>query len=138
MAAQNNHILDASIIIKWFIDEKDSDRALSYLNAFQNDEITVMVPSLVFYELGNTLVSKKVPVDIVGDVMVTLQNLGLKIEDIGLRWFRKIYQNSIEYSLTFYDAAYITMLQKENCQFITADKKLFQRVNETFSGIKLL
>lgn len=138
MAAQNNHILDVSVIVKWFIDEQDSNQALVYLSAFQNDQITIIVPSLLFYELGNILVSKKAAVDRVGEIMIMLLNLGLEIEDIGLRWFRKIYQNSIEYSLTFYDSAYITLLQKENCQFITADQKLFEKVHKVFSGIKLL
>lgn len=138
MATQNNFILDASVIIKWFIDEPDSNQALAYLNTFQNGRITIIAPSLLFYELGNILVSKKVAVDMVGEVMTMLLNLGLESEDIGLRWFRRIYQNAAEYSITFYDAAYITLLQKENCQFITADKKLFEKVHKIFSGIKLL
>ncbi len=138
MAAQNNIILDASVIIKWFIDEPDSNQALVYLTTFQKGQIKIIAPSLLFYELGNILVSKKVTVDMVGEVMTMLLNLGMENEDIGLRWFRKIYQNAAEYFITFYDAAYITLLQKENCQFITADRKLFEKVNKIFSGIKLL
>lgn len=137
MAAKNNIILDASVIIKWFIDEEDSDKALSYLDIIQNNQRAVIVPSLLTYEIGNILLNKKASVTMVGEIMNTLQNLGLEVEDIGLKWFRKIYQNSIDYSITFYDSAYITLMQKENCEFITADKKLFQKVNKAFAGVKL-
>lgn len=138
MAAKDNLILDASVIIKWFIDEEDDDKALSILDAFQNNQITVAVPTLLFYELGNILVSKKASADMVEKAMVILQNLDFRIDDIGLSSFLKIHQNSVDYSITFYDATYITLLEKENCQFITADNKLFQKINKAFSGAKLL
>lgn len=134
----NNLILDTSVIIKWFIDEEDSDEATSYLKAFQNNEITITIPSLLFYELGNALLNKGASVELAGEIMGMFLELGLEVRDIGLEWFRKIYQNSIDYSLTFYDAAYITLLQRENCEFITADQKLFQKVRKAFSGAKLL
>lgn len=135
--SSNKIILDASVIIKWFIEEEDSDKASSYLKVIQDNKIKVKVPSLLFYELGNILLNKKASVDMAGEIVSALQNLGLEVEDIALQWFREIYQNSIDYSITFYDSAYITLMQKENCEFITADKKLFQKVNKAFAGVKL-
>lgn len=131
-------ILDVSVIIKWFVQEEDSDKALVFLNSLKNNKVNIIVPTLLFYELGNVLISKNISVDIVGEIIAMLQNLSLEIQDIGLASFRKIYQNSVEYSITFYDAAYITLLQKEDCLFITADRKLFQKVNKVFLGAKLL
>lgn len=138
MKGMAQSILDASVIIKWFVEEEDSDKALIFLNSLKNSKITIIVPSLLFYELGNILISKKVSIDMAGEIMTALQNLSLEIWDIGLEFFRKIYQNSIEYSITFYDASYITLMQKENCEFITADEKLFKKVRKAFSGAKLL
>lgn len=132
------HILDASVIIKWFINEEESDKALSYLEAFQNNKIVIIVPSLMFYELGNTIINKKGSVSMASGIMQKLQELNLEVEDLGLKSFRKIYQNAIEYSLTFYDAEYLTLMQKENCQFITADKKLYEKVKKYYTAIKLL
>lgn len=131
-------ILDASVVIKWFVDEEDSDKAALYLNAFQQNQVLIIVPSLLFYEVGNFFVSHKAGPDRAGEAMLILHNLSLDIQDVGLQWFRKIYQNSIEYGLTFYDATYITLLQNMNCEFVTADNKLFQKVNKAFSNIKLL
>lgn len=134
-------ILDASVVIKWFVKEQDRDKAITYLTAFHNNEVALIVPSLLFYELGNVLIKKKATMSLINEIMVKFQQLnllGLEIQDIGLLSFRQIYQNSIEYSLTFYDAAYITLMQKENCRFVTADGKLFQKVQKAFAGVKLL
>ncbi len=131
-------ILDASVVIKWFIDEEDSDKAALYLNAFQQNQLEITVPSLLFYEVGNFFVSHKVGSDRAGEAMLILRNLSLGSQDVGLQWLRNIYQNSLEYGLTFYDATYITLLQNTNCEFVTADKKLFQKVQKSFSGVKFL
>lgn len=138
MKGMAQSILDASVVIKWFVQEEDSDKAIVYLTSLKSSKNNVIVPALLFYELGNILISKKVPVNMVGEIMNTLQNLSLEVQDIGLQSFRKIYQNSIEYSLSFYDAAYITLMQKEDCEFITADQKLFGKINKAFPGAKLL
>ncbi len=131
-------VLDTSVIVKWFTQEENSDKALVYLKAFQNDEITIIVPSLLFYELGNTFIKKNGSADMAADIKQKLQNLQLEIRDVGLEWFRKIYENSLDYSITFYDAAYITLMQNRNCELITADRKLYEKVRKKFSLVTLL
>ena len=62
----------------------------------------------------------------------------MEVIDVGFQSFRKIFQNAKEYSLTFYDASYVTLMQKENCEFITVDSKLYRKINKKFALIKLL
>lgn len=132
------NILDASVIVKWFTKEEGSDKAIIYLKAFQENEITIIIPSLLFYELGNAFMRKKESKRAIADIGQKLQGLHLEIEDIGLRMFRKIHENAIDHSLTFYDATYITLMQQENCEFVTADRKLYEKVNKGFALTKLL
>ena len=132
------NILDASVILKWFTKEEDSDKAIAYLKAFQNNDIIIIVPSLLFYELGNAFIRKKEPKYFIADIGLKLQNLQLEVRDVGLPLFQKIYQNALDYSLTFYDASYLTLMQEENCEFITADKKLYEKVKKKFALVKLL
>lgn len=131
-------ILDASVVIKWFTKEQDSDKAIVYLKSFYDNKITILVPSLIFYELGNILIKKKSSKNKTAEVKKKLQDIQLEIKDMGLEWFGKIYENSLDYSISFYDAAYITLMQKYNCEFVTADKKLYKKVKKKFSNIKLL
>ncbi len=130
--------LDASVVIKWFTKEQDSDKAISYLKSFYNNEVIILVPSLLFYELGNILIQKKVLKKETAEIKKKLQDLQLEVKDIGLEWFRKIYENSLEYSISFYDATYITLMQNKNCKFITADKKMYDKVKRTYTNIELL
>ncbi len=132
------NILDASVILKWFTKEEDSDKAIAYLKAFQNNDIIIIVPFLLFYELGNAFIRKKESQYFIADIGLKLQNLQLEVRDAGLLLFRKIYQNALDYSLTFYDASYLTLMQEENCEFITADKKLYDKVKKKFALVKLL
>lgn len=131
-------ILDASVVIKWFTKEQDSDKAIVYLKSFYDNEIIILVPSLLFYELGNILIKKKSSKDKTAEIKKKLQDIQLEIRDIGLEWFQKIYENSLDYSISFYDAAYVTLMQNKNCKFITADKKLYEKIKGKFKDIKLL
>lgn len=131
-------ILDASVIIKWFSKEDDSDKAIVYLHAFFENKVSIIVPSLLFYELGNVLISKKVQKKEVSDIKRRLKDLQMEVKDIGLEWFRNIYENSLDYSISFYDATYITLMQNKNCKFVTADKKLYEKVKGKFSLTELL
>lgn len=131
-------ILDASVIIKWFTREQDSDKAIVYLKSFYDNEIAILVPSLLFYELGNILLNKKSSKNRVTEIKKKLQGLQLEVKDMGIEWFQKIYENSLDYSISFYDASYITLMQNKNCKFITADKKLYEKVKKKFTYIKLI
>ena len=48
-------VLDASVILKWFIEEEDSDRALKIRDLYVQGKIGLSLPVLVLFELGNTL-----------------------------------------------------------------------------------
>ncbi len=131
-------ILDASVIIKWFIKEEGSNQADLYLERLSKREIVIIVPELLFYEVGNTLTSYKVQEDHSNYIAKKLYALPFEIKQIDFTYFRKIMHNAKTFGISFYDAAYITLMEEEHCEFITADRKLFQKVNKTFSGIKLL
>jgi len=131
-------ILDASVIFKWFVDEVGSETAREYLQVFLEGEDKILIPTLLFYELGNVCKKRSLPVHDVSKVMELFQRLPFEKEDIGFTSFRKIYQNASEYNLSFYDASYVTLMQKNNCELVTADKALYNKLKTAFSHIKLL
>ncbi|MBI4059190.1 type II toxin-antitoxin system VapC family toxin [Candidatus Microgenomates bacterium] len=133
-----NKILDTSVIAKWFCEEEGSDRAQKYLDEFGQGKYGITVPTLLFYEIGNMLLNKKIETIRVSEIMSRLQNVSFNIVDIGYEAFRKIFQNAQELSITFYDAAYVTLMQKEDAEFITADRKLYEKLHRKFSAVTLL
>lgn len=131
-------VFDASVIIKWFIDEEGSDKALIYLQDYKDKKFSIIAPTLLYYELGNILLAKKATKYQVSKIMEYLQALHLIDVNIGHDAFRKVFENANELKITYYDASYITLMQKYNCEFITADKKLYERVKNKFTYTKLL
>src|SRR3989338_8395492 len=122
MAEIQYKVLDASVIVKWFSEEEGSERAFVYLEEYKNKLFSILIPTLLYYELGNILLTKRNSKDQVSNIMRTMQALHLTIENIGEESFRKVFENASDYQITFYDAAYVTLMQKKNCEFITADK----------------
>lgn len=74
-------ILDASVVIKWFVDEEDSNKAILYLDTISQNQLIIIVPSLLFYEVGNFFVDKKIGTDRIREAMLTLDDLSLEIQD---------------------------------------------------------
>ncbi|MEW6447655.1 MAG: type II toxin-antitoxin system VapC family toxin [Bacillota bacterium] len=48
-------VLDASVILKWFINEEDSDQALRLREEFYSGKRDIVVPDLLLYEVVNAL-----------------------------------------------------------------------------------
>jgi predicted nucleic acid-binding protein len=48
-------ILDASVILKWFVDEESSDQALRIRDEFCRGEREIVVPDLLLLEVANAL-----------------------------------------------------------------------------------
>ncbi|MBI2086207.1 type II toxin-antitoxin system VapC family toxin [Candidatus Daviesbacteria bacterium] len=134
----DKNILDASVVIKWFFLEEGSNRADLYLEKLRKREVVIIVPELLFYEVGNTLRSKKVQENDSDKIAKQLLGLPFEKKQMDTVYFKKIMHNVGTFDLTFYDAAYITLMQEEHCEFVTADRKLFETVHKTFTGIKLL
>lgn len=133
-----NIILDASVIVKWFLLEEDSDKALFYLDAFNEGSISIIIPHLLFYELGNVCLTKQLARDDVENIAQKLSALTVKVIDIASLTFSTIYHNAVTFKLSFYDASYVALMEQEHCQFITADKKLYNKIHKAFPQTKLL
>ena len=48
-------VIDASVVVKWFVPESDSDKALAIRDAHTKLDISLFAPDLIVYELGNAL-----------------------------------------------------------------------------------
>ncbi len=48
-------ILDASVVVKWFLEEEYTDKALEIRERLRMGEEKVVVPDLLLYELANAL-----------------------------------------------------------------------------------
>ncbi len=131
-------ILDASVILKWFLDESESNIALDIKESHVTGKVTIVVPDIVIYEVGNALrYEPEFSPDEVNSCLEELYELNIDIiaplSDIVNLTTEISYQKDI----TFYDATYIALAQLLNLQFVTADGKLYNKV-KALSFVTLL
>lgn len=122
-------VIDASVIVKWFLDEKDSDKARILRTELAKENLILIVPDLLFLEVLNTLRYKMVKKDGLIEANEILSGLGLKIGRISKEIMSKVIENSIKYNITIYDAVYVTLAQMYGTFLITADKGLYKIPN---------
>jgi len=132
------HVIDASVIAKWYIVEEDTDKALYIRNKYISGDIKITLPDLTILELANAIRFKKnSTLQDVKDVLDNFNKLQFKIIEVTIDLVQKASEFSYDYNISIYDALYITLADKIGYEFITADEKLYKKVNN-FKNIKLL
>ncbi|TFF88397.1 MAG: PIN domain-containing protein [Promethearchaeota archaeon] len=126
-------IVDANIIVKWFIEEKDSDMARILRDKFIDGDIEILVPSLLYFEVLNALkysqLFNKIDLNNAG---VSLENYGFKIISIKKDIRKKMIEIALDYDISIYDAAYIGLSKATGYVLFTADEKIIKNLPKEF------
>lgn len=133
-------VVDASVAVKWYVEEEMRDRALRVIDDFVSELIDLQAPNLLLYELGNALKYHpgSTEPDCVDAVKQT-RNLGLATHELDDFLIEMASMLSFREKITFYDAVYLALARSLSAIFLTADKELFTHLSEQArSGAKLL
>ena len=125
------NVIDASVVIKWFIEEVDSPAALSFKDAHIRRETLLLAPDLLLCEVTNVLVLSNL--FSTTEVQECLRNLfDLEIDLISPS--PDLMSSAIELAssrkITVYDAFYLAIAKEFDIKLITADKKLFSKAKD--------
>ena len=125
-------VLDTSVLIKWIRQgEVLSEQALVFRDVYLKGEIWIMEPSLATYELANVLRYK-------GDLSTKqVQEAIQSIIDMGFEWImpsKDLIDLAVEmackYDTTVYDSTFAALGVLRSALFITADKRLADKLTE--------
>lgn len=118
---------DASVLLKWVLPttEEGRDTALELREAAIGGKVTLMVPPLWLYEVGNTL-ARRFP-DQAAQLLDALVGFGLIERTATDAWRQQALTLTRDYGVTFYDAAYHALALVERGVFVTADSEYVQR-----------
>ncbi len=120
-------VLDASTAVKWVLPEADSLRALGLRNDFRNQVQELIAPDIFPVEVAHALTRAerrgliKPPEAIakLSDVLTTAPDFHAHLP---------LLQRAVEISshrrIGVYDCLYIALAEQEQCQLVTADKRL--------------
>ena len=124
-------ILDSSVIAKWFFAKNDSDNALIIKEKFTDKKISLSVPLLLYYEINNLLKTavKKYRIDEQDAIKVYKAFLQLNFISYSSEFLlEKTLEIAIKYDISSYDATYVALSEYLQVQFLTADQKLLEKV----------
>jgi predicted nucleic acid-binding protein len=132
-------VLDASVVLKWIFDDEDgSERAAGLKDAHVAGHEIVAVPDLLFYEIGNVLATKtRLSEAASAKAFSLLWEFSLERFDLGLEEFQGGLVLSKKHTITLYDAAYVELSRRLKCTFVTADRKLYEKV-KNIKSVELL
>lgn len=119
--------MDTSVPLKWFCSHNETEVAESLLvhNAHRGGALTAHILDLTLYEIGNILLRKRHwPATEVADTLDDLLVIcGPTLVPLPA-WRRAAADLSAEYSLSFYDAAFVSAARALRAPLLSADKKL--------------
>jgi len=129
-----NLVIDASVLIKFYVPEILSDRAERLLAKVGNMDIDLLAPDLIYPEAGNTLWKKQRMKELtrseVEEITDAILSLPLKIE-ASKSLLPLAVELATTYGITVYDALYISLTKVYETTLITADRKLAEGLDKT-------
>ncbi len=122
-------VLDASVMLKWFLVEVDSEKAIALRNQYLRNEFEIVIPDLLFYEIASALRFKKsVNVDETYLILTTFFDFNMKVVTPSLNLFQKSIPISQDFEVSLYDSTYLALAIELDCYLITADEKFYKKI----------
>jgi predicted nucleic acid-binding protein len=126
-------VLDASVIVKWFSKEENSDKSVEIRNRFVNREVFIVCPDLVLYEVANALRYNKVLEEKdIKDAIESIYDLEIDIIVPTKEIMTKAIEFAKKFNITVYDAIYVSLADILNAKLITADEILIKKCKTGF------
>jgi predicted nucleic acid-binding protein len=122
----NTLVIDASILIKWVVEEDGTNLALAL-----RQKARLMAPDLIVAECANILWKKVQRKELSRDEALFAARL-LQSAEVELVPARALMESAtrmaIELDHPAYDCLYLALAVENGCQFVTADKRLVDKI----------
>ena len=122
-------VADASVIVKWFVDEVHSEKARELRDEYINGSVEILAPELMPYEVLNAL--KYTGLFNLNELVMVAKSLSL----YGFRLYSLVGELAeitaklaVKNNITIYDASYVALAEKLKAKFYTSDEKLIEKV----------
>jgi predicted nucleic acid-binding protein len=134
------HIVDASVVAKWFLPEPHKQQAEKLLRGFLDETVELAAPDLLVAEVGNLLWRRSV---LIGDISIANAAESYRnflALDIPLHSSGTIAAAALKIATDerrrIYDMIYVALAQQNACELITADETLLNALGKKFSCLR--
>jgi len=128
-------VLDSSVIAKWFFPEDDAQKAIKIKEKFTDNSISVAVPLLLYYEINNILKTAVKAFRIDKNEAIKVYKAFLNLHFVAYSselLMEKTLENALKFDISSYDASYTALAEYLQIPFVTADKKLLNKISGEF------
>ncbi len=121
-------VADASVVLKWFIEEDYSGHARLLRDDHLYGRVTVHAPNILMVEVANAL-RKYVARGLLTREQAmrgvrALYEAGIRLEEVSPELLLEALGYSIDNNVTVYDALYVVLARRLGTKAYTADEKL--------------
>ncbi len=123
------YVVDASVLVKWFMEEEDRDRALGLRELHTSGRSALFVTELTFLEIINAIrYAPKAKEEDGAEALHVLENLHLQVKPSDFTLLRKANAIAWAYKITIYDALYVALAEQLGYPLITSDEVMVKKL----------
>ncbi|MCH6545140.1 MAG: type II toxin-antitoxin system VapC family toxin [Deltaproteobacteria bacterium] len=123
------YVVDASVVVKWFMEEEDRDRALALRELHTSGRSTLFVSELTFLEILNAIrYGPRAKEEDGAETVHVLENFHLQVKPTEFALLRKANAIAWAYKITIYDALYVALAEQLGYPLITSDDTMVKKL----------
>jgi predicted nucleic acid-binding protein len=125
-------LLDASVALRWFVDQPGHARAAQWLTRFAADPELLVAPDLLRFEVFGALcrLAAKKDEDWAWRCFARFERLGVRTLPTTMPLFGRASELSQELRIGGYDAIYLAHAEALGVPWLTADAKALRRLKK--------
>ena len=137
----NGHVVvDASLAVKWLVEEDDSDKAHAILQSWVDQGMTRIAPYLMPFEVANALHRRVLrgEMNVVDSQRMIARLLESRLE---LHQPPNLHVRALQIASQLkqsaaYDAHYLALAESVNCELWTADERFYRAASPTVDNVR--
>jgi predicted nucleic acid-binding protein len=135
-----NYVVDASVVLKWFLPESDSQEAERLLEAFLGGTIALFAPDFLLIETASGLWRRSI---VRGELSASdAESIYRDLLTIPLNFERcdglaaSAFSLALTHKHSVYDAFYCALSAEMDCDFVTADRLLVAKLAQSLPYVR--
>lgn len=118
-------VVDASVVVKWFVEEEDSARARVLMEDFSAQDVELHAPAILPFEILNALRFHPGSTEgLLLSVQAALERFAIREHPFRGDYCRRALHLAVTDDLAVYDAAYLALARELGLKLVTADASL--------------
>ena len=134
-------VIDSSVVLKWVLNETDSEAAQWILDDYREDSVNLIAPSLMHAEVGNVLAKlvrgRKLTLAQGETCFRMVREHSPALYDSPAIW-EVALQIAIMHRQSYYDCLFLALALDQRCGLVTADEKFCRGMRHAFPALQLL